>query len=161
MKTENIHELIDRFFGGELSADEERALLALLIEHAEGDPEAEEALAVMTCTRMLSADTVGKRSVRPEKPRRRSMAWRGIAAAAGIAIATAGILFLIKSGAAGQPIPESDIAYVDGVRIDNQDEIMKIVAGQLDDLSLASAEIRMEVTGDLDDIRNVLNMDGI
>ena len=161
MKTEDIHSLIDRYFGGELSAEEERALLALLLEQSGEDPEAEEALAVMTCTRMLSADTVGKRSVRPEKPRRRSMAWRGIAAAVGIAIATAGILFLIKSGAAGQPIQESDIAYVDGVRIDNQDEIMKIVAGQLDDLSLASAEIRMEVTGDLDDIRNVLNMDGI
>ena len=161
MKTENIHELIDRFFEGELSADEERALLALLIEHAEGDPEAEEALAVMTCTRILPHNTAGKETGRQKASRRHSMLWRGVAAAAVIATTTAGILFLTRSEGVRQPIQEMTIAYVDGVRIENRDEIMKIVAGQLDDLSLASAEIRMEVTGDLDDIRNALNMDGI
>lgn len=158
MKKENIHELINQYFEGTLSREEERELLALLLEYPEADPEAEEALAVMTLTHMPAAHS-GRTS---RKPIARSRWWKNAAAAAAvIAIGAIGITAMSISDNFIDKPQKMAVAYVKGEKIENKDKIRNIISGQLNEISFASAEVSMEVTGDLDDIRNALNMEDL
>ena len=158
MKKENIHELINRYFEGTLSLEEERELLTHLLENADGNPEAEEALAVMTLTHM-PATTAPQASRKPLPHFRR---WKNAAAAAAvIAIGAIGITVMSLSDKFTDKPQKLAVAYVKGEKIENKDKIMSIISGQLDEISFASAEVGTEVISDLDDIRNALNMEDL
>ena len=138
---------IDRYFEADLSPQEERELLHQLLPLEGTDPAIDEALAVMLASRLHSAAPASGR--RP---------WKKVAVAAAIVTALA-------VGGLVHHLPPSDrsgmIAYVGGVRIENPQEIMKIIDTQLNEIGESSEFISRTVSADLDDIRDALNSEGI
>lgn len=154
MKETDIHKAIDLYFDAQLSIKEEEELFQTLLLYKGGDPKADEALAVMLMTRKPTA--LSKSS----KPRRANKAriWRAAAAVA--VIAGASTMAIWHNG---NSTSQSDgmMAYIGGVRISDQAEIMKIVDDQLNDISISSELFAQTVSSDLDDIRDAFNEDGI
>ncbi len=154
MKETDIHKAIDLYFDAQLSIKEEEELFHTLLSYRGKDPKADEALAVMLMTRKPNA--LSKSS----KPRRANKAriWRAAAAVAVIAGACTMVLWHnehLDSQSEGM------MAYIKGVKISDQTEIMKIVDEQLNDISISSELFAHTVTSDLDDIRDAFNEEEI
>ncbi|MDE5585645.1 MAG: hypothetical protein K2I92_04780 [Muribaculaceae bacterium] len=146
--TPSLHKKIDLYFEAQLSAREEQDLLRQLLRLEGKDPAIDEALAVMLASRLPARATHSRR-----KPLNKVAA----AAAAIVTLIAAGGLFHFLS----PPDRSCMIAYVGGVRIENPQEIMKIIDTQLNDIGESSEFISQTVSADLDDIRDALNGEGI
>ncbi len=154
MKETDIHKAIDLYFDAQLSIKEEEELFQTLLLYKGGDPKADEALAVMLMTRKPIALSKSSKPRRANKPR----IWRAAAAVA--VIAGACTMALWHGGHSAGPT-EGMMAYIGGVKISDQAEIMKIVDDQLNDISISSELFAQTVTSDLDDIRDAFNEEGI
>ncbi len=151
MKEDSLYKMIDRYFDGELTIEEERGLLQELLNHPKGDPEIEEALAVMTAARVVPGSVV----------RNRRQIWKGIAATVAILVVSGVILSAVGMAIRGSLYGNQDnaIAYVNGVKVSDETKILSIIQGQLEEMSMASEEMNGELASDLDDIFNALNDD--
>ncbi|MDE6379225.1 MAG: hypothetical protein K2L11_02035 [Muribaculaceae bacterium] len=149
MNKEKIYEKIELYFEAQLSAEEERRLLKVLLPLEGSDPVIDDALAVMLASRIPipAAESAGK-------PFRLIF---GIAASIALLIAI-GIPLIRQAVSSRDSVM---IAYVDGVKVEDHDEIMKIIDTQLNDIGESSELFAQTVTTDLDDIREALISDDL
>ncbi len=154
MKETDIHKAIDLYFEAQLSIKQEEELFHTLLSYKGRDPKADEALAVMLMTRKPTALSKSSKHRRANKPR----IWRAAAAVAVIAGACS-MTFWHHGNSSSQV--DGMMAYVGGVKISDQKEIMKIVDDQLNDISISSELFAQTVSSDLDDIRDAFNEEGI
>lgn len=154
------HELIDRYFEGELSREDERMLRSELLRLTDPDNIEREALAVMSYS-LFNADKRGRK----EEPRSgkdvahlRRHRWLTYTAAAVIAVAvmTVGVTLLT-----GSSVKSDCYAYIGGERIDDRETVMRILDSQLDEMKEASEGISREIESDLGDFRDALKSDDI
>ncbi len=165
MKEEKLHNIIDLYFEAQLSRSEEDELLGLLLAFKGEDEKAEEALAVMLMARnpsMLYGHS-GQPVLKPGFKMRPSgfRFLRRVVAVAALAVisCTTALLYHFHHNH-GVEI-EGMMAYVGGVKISDQSEIMKIVDDQLNDISVSSQFFSQTIVSDLDDISNAFNEEGI
>ena len=157
MKEKNIHKEIDLYFDAQLSLVEEEELFRTLLSFKGKDQKVDEALAVMLTTRMPMESRPS--GLRPKKTR---SLMRPLYAAAAALIAIICISSLWhRSGIEDDRNVEGMVAYVGGVKISDQSEIMKIVDDQLNDIGISSELFAQTVAEDLDDIRDAFNEDGL
>lgn len=147
--------LIQRYFDGETSLDEERNLLNELLSIPSGDPLADEALAVIGFTKIDKGESrVGEGNY----GRRRHGFISVAAACVAVVVVGAGILsYFIRTG--NSFANEECVAYVGGERIESESAVMSLIAGQLDEMSDASASVEKEIDSDLGDIREIMDFD--
>ncbi|MDE6290456.1 MAG: hypothetical protein K2M16_02885 [Muribaculaceae bacterium] len=146
--TPSLHKKIELYFEAQLSRQEEQELLRELLRLEGKDPAIDETLAVMLASH-LPARTAPRR--------KRPLIRVAVVAAAVVILLSTGILYRHMS-----PTDRSGmIAYVGGVRIENPQEIMKIIDIQLSDIGESSEFISQTVSDDLDDIRDALKGEGI
>ncbi len=154
MKEPDIHKAIDLYFDAQLSITEEEQLFHRLLSHKGEDPKADEALAVMLMTRKPSALSKSSKPQRANKAR----IWR---AAAAVAVIAGACTMALWHGGHSASHSKGMMAYIGGVKISDQTEIMKIVDDQLNDISISSELMAQTVSSDLDDIRDAFNEEGI
>ncbi|MDE6023644.1 MAG: hypothetical protein K2G13_09110 [Muribaculaceae bacterium] len=153
IEEDKIHEMIDLYYDGELSSEEERKLLGMLLKYPSGDAEVEDALAVMTAIRSVPAPKVKKRTP----------IWKEVAATLAILLISGAFLTILGLAIKGSVFGNADNAgvYVNGVKVSDETVVLNIIQSQLDDMSMASAEVNSELSSDLDDIFKALNEDEI
>lgn len=139
----DIHHLIDLYFAGETTLQQEQRLRKLLLENADsGDPAVEEALAVMSFTA----------ASRPEKRVSRTPVMLPWMRLAGIAAAVAVVVTLVFKvvGVRGDSADMGAcVAYIGNQKVDDRDKIMELVASDWAEISAASAEINDDVSTEL------------
>lgn len=146
---DKIHEarsLIALYFEGLTTLGQERRLRELLSDPNLQDEEADQARAVMSFA-AISQDTVPP--VRNRRPLYAAIA--SVAASAAVIVLIAS-LFLKTS-----PAATDYLAYVDGQRIDNPEEVMLLVNADLSLLGEASEDVNDEIDGDLNALSSALN----
>ena len=173
MSEKKIHKIIDLYFEAQLSRAEEEALFHSLLAFKGNDQKVDEALAVMLMTRMpMESRPSGLRPEKPmesrpsglrPEPRRLSGQRPVIAVAASIAL-----IFAMGATAlwhySNKPAAEESggiIAYVGGVKVSDNSEVMKIVDDQLNDIGISSELFAQTIAEDLDDIVDAFNEEGI
>lgn len=156
MKEKNIHKAIDLYFDAQLSMAEEEDLFQTLLVFKGHDRKVDEALAVMLMARMPMESMPS--GLRPKKTRLRMSL---IYAAAGALIAIVCISALwrrtVDADRNTDRNTEGMIAYVGGVKISDQSEIMRIVDDQLNDIGVSSELFARTIAEDLDDISDAFN----
>ncbi len=144
-KTHEARSLIALYFEGLTTLGQEQRLRTLLADPELKGSEFDEARAVMSFA-AISPDTI---------PQRRSR--RPLYAAIASVAASAAIIVVLASLFA-RPIAQPDyLAYVDGHRIDNQEEVMSIVNADLSLLGEASADISDDIDSDLNALSSAIN----
>lgn len=141
MTDRQLHILISRYFDGETSLDEERALRAALSRLENPDSEAKEAMAVMG---YATAVTPTDRSVAISRSKTRPLrVWGSCVAAALVAAALVTPLFKTQRlrGGGGECV-----AYVNGIRIDDTETVTAIMMNQLGEAANASDRIADNIT---------------
>ena len=140
MNSKELHELIEKYFDARTSTEEEKLLLDILLHWEEDDAMADEALAVM-----------GYARVRPSarKSAVRKKTFQRIAAAACLCglLAIAGLTFLGDNGTADVEF----YAYVDGVRIEDENRISSLVLSQMSEMSEANETVMNTISEDMGD----------
>lgn len=154
MGNEELHRTIQRYFDGETSLEEERRLLSRLLSMPPGDDMAEEALAVMGFARCGGAE---RRGAAARLPRRRHKGVAIAACVASLAVCTA--LFAYFSNPGDALTEDECVAYIGGERIENESTVMRLIAGQLDEMSAASEAVDKGIDDDLSDIREIMDFD--
>lgn len=149
MNKDELYNIIDRYFEASLTREEEHELLNTLLPLEGSDPEIDEALAVMLASRFPMPSVASAR-----KPRRLMI---GIAASIAVLLAIGIPLIRRTRSSPGSGM----IAYVAGVKVENPNEIMKIIDIQLNDIGESSQLFSQTVTTDLDDIREALISDDL
>lgn len=147
MKTEDIHTLIERYFDGATSIDEERWLRENLPKMQGASPEIDEALAVMGYAAALAKSTA--RKPKTGHPYR----WIASAAASLALILAAGGFYSYHLNYKEKP---TFFAYAGGVKIDRQ-EAIRLITAQMEEMSEASRGIQADVEDDLADFRNIID----
>ena len=156
MKEKNIHKIIDLYFEAQLSVAEEKELFQSLLAFKGHDRKVDEALAVMLMARMHTERMPS--GMQPKKTRSRILLY-GVAAAL-MAVLCISVLWR-QNGLDCDNSIEGMVAYVGGVKISDESEIMKIVDDQLNDIGISSELFAQTVAEDLDDIRNAFNEDDL
>lgn len=137
MQTDKIHTLIEKYFDGSSTLEEERWLRTVLPALAGSDPAVDEALAVMG----YAAGGAARRTTR---------SWRRgrVAAAASLALllAAAGAALMIHE----RESRSSLMAYSGGVPVGRQ-EAISLMEAQMDELAEASLGLQLEMEADLAD----------
>lgn len=151
MNKEKLHHLIDRYFEGLLTTEEERKLRKILMRQKGDDPEVNEALAVMLVSRPVNL-------VRSRK-RRHPLLTAWSAAAGVVLLAAVGFSALHHSSSGSHH--DMMVAYVGGIKVCDKDEIKSIIDNQLHDIRTASEFLSEEVEDDLIDIVEAFNDDEI
>ena len=142
MTDKNLHSDIERWFDGDMTVAEERALRKRLLSFEDHDETVDEALAVM-----------GFSGIRQRKSKRMTY-WKGIAAASIVALTGFGLYSLMVSSG----MKETECyAYVGGERIDNQAAVLQLMENQLGEMASATTDISREVEDELEDFRVIFN----
>lgn len=155
--------MIDLYFEGELTPGEERELRALLLRHPGGDPRVDEALAVMGYVSAAARASAAASYVAVSRARRLAV-WRRISVAAVVTALLslgAGWLATQTTGRLSGEGRGECVAYVHGVRVDNEAEVMRLVSEQLGEIGIASEEFSREMAADLGDISEIFNSESI
>lgn len=147
MDKEQIHILIDRYFEGDTTLQEEKRLRDNLPVLAGESVEIDEALAVMG----YAARPAKKAPSTGNTGRRYKM----------IMTAAASLALLLAAGGIYHHFSNEDrhntfMAYSGGVKLDRQ-ETMKLIAAQMEEMSDASQSVRDEVEDDLADFRSAFD----
>lgn len=160
MNEKEIHKIIDLYFEAQLSLSEEEELFKSLLAFKGKDRKVDEALAVMLMARLpMESSSSG---LRPQ-PRRFSGLRPVIAVAASITLLFAiGVTsFWHYSNRQAADEAGGIMAYVEGVKVSDHSEIMKIVDDQLNDIGISSELFAQTIAEDLDDIVDAFNEEGI
>ncbi|MBO4994482.1 MAG: hypothetical protein J6C78_00750 [Muribaculaceae bacterium] len=151
MKIDNhdINELIDRYFEGATSLDEERTLRRLLSDMSLSGDKIDEARAVMGYLSFPSGKVAAREIA---MPRRNPLLGR-LARAAVVTglIAVVGTTFIVK------PEYGEYMAYVGGKEVSDRNEVMAMVADELAMLGVAANEVNEEVAGQFSEVSDVFN----
>lgn len=143
MNIEELHKEIERYFEGESSVAEERALRRALLEMRPGDdPLADEALAVMGFGALSG--------VSAPKTRQRKGWWR-VASAAAVVAGLA--LFLSLTFRLASSDSQECFAYVGGERIENEEFVRNLMMEQLNDIQEARTDVDDQINTDFEDFR--------
>lgn len=159
MTSENLHSLINRYFEGDTTTSEEELLKqALTDDRFCNDELANEALAVLSYSAVSAPycknDT--ERYLRQEsktrlKTSKTRLIIRYVAAAC---IATALIIPVWHRLTMN---PGECTAYVNGIRIDDDDIVTSLMISQLSDAAQASTQIEADINSDLSQIATAFN----
>lgn len=155
MEKEKLHKLIQQYFDGETSLEEERSLLAQLLSMPPGDDLADEALAVMVFARYGKAGKKKKAAF----SRRSIYKITSVAAACVASVALCIGFFSYLSNPGNSFSNEECVAYIGGEKIENESMVMSLIADQLDEMSVASDAVEKEINDDLNDIREIMDFD--
>lgn len=150
MDKKELYKNIDLYFEASLSLAEEAELLRELLRFEGQDPRTDEALAVMLASRPPAKPAARKKK---KKPARLMV---GIAASVAVVFAIGAVIHNHSHQQDGRMF-----AYVGGVKIENPQEIMKIIDNQLNDIGESSDFFSRTLSTDLDDIREALISDDI
>lgn len=158
MNTDRLHNMIERYFSGDLSVREEQLLLKRLLEMKEKDPMAEEALAVMSWTHLQSspAESDGMTVVRKSRSKPSSFrlaSLRIASCAAAAAVIISGVFLYLNRHEYGHPVC---YAYIEGKYIQNPDEVSTLISSQLEEMSAASNETTKQALSELEEMRRAL-----
>lgn len=152
MNTPQLHILIERYFDGLTSLEEERTLRSLLASVAPGsDPLADEARAVMGFSLASPLPAPAKRPAR----RRLSPALRAWSGAAAAAV----ILFAI-GWSVQHTAPQSSeqcVAYIDGRAVTDHSAVMALVHTDLAALGSASGNVNSEISSEMSQMSEAFN----
>lgn len=153
-KTNEANRLIARYFDGLTSTAEERRLRQLLADAEVTGREADEARAVLSYAAM-SGRTASVATAERQRPVRRWSTAASVAASI-IAVATLGWWAFAGDGDAGDQSADC-IAYVDGIRIDDPQQVRDIVDTELSLFGQASDAVADDITDDLNSISSAIN----
>lgn len=154
-KTNEANRLIARYFDGLTSTAEERRLRQLLADAEVTGREADEARAVLSYAAMSGRTVSVATAERQHPPVRRWSAAASVAASI-VAAATLGWWAFAGGGAAGDQSADC-IAYVDGHRIDDPQQVRDIVDTELSLFGQASDAVADDITDDLNSISSAIN----
>ncbi len=144
MNKEKIHILIEKYFDGETTLKEEKWLKDNLPKMMGEDPETDEVLAVMGYAVAPVKMNISEGRVKS------TFRWIATAAASlALLIGAGGIYTYIVSQRDTQ---SHFMAYSGGVRLDRQ-EAMQLIKAQMEEISEASRDMKLEVEDDLADFR--------
>lgn len=144
MNMEKIHALIEKYFDGATTAEEEKWLRRTLPALIGSDPEVDGALAVMGYAVLPGPAR--------EKRKHRFISPGAAAAAIAIFVAGAGIYAAFSLSGAKSDL----VAYSGGVEVDRQ-EALRMISSQMAEMGEASREVSSDVLAELDDFRVILN----
>ena len=140
-----LHKLINRYFDGDTTLDEERALRRALAtpprNASKTDALADEARAVM-----------GFSLAAPARKTRHVMPWRGVAAVAVTAIVDTSIL----TGNFGHNEPEY-VAYLNGEKIADSNTVMNLMLSDLHEMGAASESMESDISENFNAIADAMN----
>lgn len=144
-----IYILIEKYFEGTSSSEEERQLRNILPSLPPGDKKIDEAIAVMGYAANIKSDSMVVRKI---SNRRKSGKWV-------IAAATTACLIAVGSISSYFYTQQSSrlIAYVGGERVDNRLQIEQLIISQLNDMSEANMEFTNQIESDFTDLRNAFD----
>lgn len=145
MKTDSEYKaLINRYFAGDTTLDEERLLLRELLERRPGpDTLGAEALAVMTFGRFQAPAAASRH--RRRLPRMRL--WLSTAAAGLLAAFLAVSYFTARDSGIAGPLATTEecTAWIDGKPVHDETLVADLMMQQLHEAALASGELDSEV----------------
>lgn len=148
MNTNEIHKLIELYFDGLTTLEQERQLReALASMEAPYSPEVESAMAVMGYTSVMRPVTKSKL----RKPAR----WMPAAAAA-VSLVVAVAIALMFTGR-GLYNENSCVAYVGGVKVSSPEQVMELMDSELSSISKASDGFDNEVLEQKEAFSEILN----
>ncbi len=151
-KFDDIHVLIERYFAGETSLDEERRLRFMLVSpDAPATDDVAEARAVMGYASVMSRPATARASV---AVRLRSFVPK-IVAAASVAVVLTFVWGSIGGGMRDVSNGEC-MAYVGGVRVSDADDVMAMMGADLRSIGEASADVDNGITEELNAISDIL-----
>lgn len=145
----DIHLLIERYFAGETSLEEERLLKRMLASTSESSPDVEEAGAVMG---FIVAD--GRRHGEG-MPRRRW--YLGAVEVAAAVAAVIGVGWGVARFAGSAPDVSEMLAYSGGERVDNPDDILRMVNEDFSCMIDANEYVSGSVSSDMDIFGEIIN----
>ena len=153
MTEKNLLKLIDLYFEGETSVDQERELREALLDSESSDPRVEEALAVMT----FAAEDGRRRAARAVAPRRRKSraAWPSLAAAAVALLLTVGVWTRHSTPAA------PCTAVIACVETSDTDIALALMQSQLGDIAVASDNVSASIASDFASLGEAFGSDGL
>ena len=154
MTEKNLLKLIDLYFEGETSVDQERELREALLDSESSDPRVEEALAVMT----FAAEDGRRRAARAVAPRRRKSraAWPSLAAAAAVPLLlTVGVWTRHSTPAA------PCTAVIACVETSDTDIALALMQSQLGDIAVASDNVSASIASDFASLGEAFGSDGL
>lgn len=148
--------LIDRYFDGLTTLDEERRLRRLLSEPHTPTEATREALAVISFTHHIEHKQTNVAVARKKKLRLHPLV-KLSAAAAVLAVVGASIFSLWKSDITlEQNSAATYYAHIGGSRIVDHDEIEQLMFEQLSEINQASDDMQADIDNDLQTLSNAL-----
>lgn len=148
---EHLHQLIELYFDGLTTLDQERELRRLLSTLSlPCSPEAEAAMAVMGYTSVMACPQKGVLDTR-----RRYNRMLRVAAAASVAVLTA--VAIGWMGINSNARDNSCLAYVSGVKVSSTEEVMRLMDSQLNSISIAQDGIDEELQEQMNAISEIFN----
>ncbi|MEZ3533274.1 MAG: hypothetical protein K1V90_09420 [Muribaculaceae bacterium] len=157
MEKPELHNLIERYFDGETTLEEERLLLHTLLGMRELDEECASALAVMGYARTQTAPRNAENAGAILKKRSWHRYAAGVSVAAVIAVFSIGTVSNLIPNSSS---PESEcFACIDGDRTNNEEIVRHLIASQFEEVSQASESLDEEVENEFNEICNALNME--
>lgn len=145
----HLDKLIELYFDGLTTLEQEAELRQLLRDPSATSRQADEARAVMSYAMTTPHKSSDRKHHRPARVASRAAAVIAVTAAAGSA------LLLLHPGT--NATEQGFIAYVDGVRIDNEARVMEIVNADLAILSEATGEMNDDMAEELSALSNAFN----
>lgn len=145
-----LSHLIQLYFDGETTLEQERELRALLADPKVTGEEADEARAVIGFAMSSPASAPAARKASPRKPSHIMAAVSVAASVAVVAMVGYGIF---------HPRHNSEcLAFVDGNMITDSEVVMEMVETDLSALGQASSDVSSDITDELDAISSAINM---
>lgn len=133
---EQIHNLIDRYFEGETTLDQERQLRQLLATTTDDSPDIAEARAVLGVTKKIA----GSR----RRPYFKRFVVSSVAASVIVAVLIGGAV--LSRQQTQHPVM---MAYVGGEKTTDTDDVLAIMHSQLSSISTADREVNAEIDAQL------------
>lgn len=153
MDNDILHRLIDKYFEGDTSLEEEKMLLELLMESEPEDEAVRSTLAVMGYSRLSPSD--GNRVKKPLSKWRYRFA--GIAAACAVAAVCVTVVLTYPLGSGA----DHCLAYVAGEKIESRDVVVELMELQLGEFSEAATEIDKAVMDDFSEMGTILDSNDV
>lgn len=150
MDNDILHRLIDKYFEGETTLEEERMLRRMLMNADQKNRRVQEAIAVMGYARLAPLNGI---DIKKTGFRRSRFRIAGIVAACGVVAICITMLFAGYSRS-GQDVC---LAYVGGERVENREAVVELMELQLGEFSEVATEIDKEVMVDFSEMGTALD----
>lgn len=148
---DRLSHLIQLYFDGETTLEQERELRAMLADPKVTGEEADEARAVISFAVSSPSHAASSTVKPPSRKPSRFMAAVSVAASVAVVAMVGYGLFHPRNNA-------ECMAYVDGNVITDSEVVMEMVETDLSALGQASSDVSSDITDDLDAISSALNL---